>query len=689
MKKLLLLFSLIILSGIAQAQQWQQTTGVCGGYINCLATKGDTVFAGTSPSGLFISTDNGNTWASPAEPGLHWDILAIGFFDSKILAGGRYYSTDNGITWQDNNNSLGWVTAFGASDDTVFAGRDNGSLYSSPDGIIWSPHTTGISTAITSILVDDTTIYLAATYSGVYVSTNNGNTFSAFNTGFPPSTIVLSLVLHGTTVFAGTHEGVYFLPEGQSTWVEANTGLETTTAVRAITSDGFALYAGTDYHGIYKSTDNGATWHTVNTGLHSPTFWSLAINDSFIFCGTLGGGVYRSADAGSSWNAANYGLNAALTSSLVYDGTTMYAGTYGAGIFVSSDNGYTWQASNNGLTDYAVRDMVYNGTLVFAGTVEGGIFTSSDHGATWVQANNGLTNPRVKTLIAYAGEVFAGTGQGSTFITGGVYASLFKSIDNGTTWTRLDNGMAPDAQVYSIAIDEPYMYAGTWGDGVYVSDDMGANWATVQTDYPAPYIMALAVNGPRLVAGSMYNGLYSSADYANSWSPANSGPGMHSSTSANSLVFHDNKFYLGIDVLDLYVSDDNGGSWSDFSTGLPVTGNHRVNDFEFIGSTIFAALRGCGVWIYELPVGIEDVKYDAPEISIYPNPAISTLTIESAAGSKQSSVGIYNAQGQLVMQRELENSNLNLDISSLTTGLYYLHLHSAKGVAVKKFEVMR
>lgn len=74
-------------------------------------------------------------------------------------------------------------------------------------------------------------------------------------------------------------------------------------------------------------------------------------------------------------------------------------------------------------------------------------------------------------------------------------------------------------------------------------------------------------------------------------------------------------------------------------------------------------------------------------IALYPNPATTTLTIQSMVNSPWSVVNIYSAQGALV----LTSSNIinqTLNIENLSAGLYYLHLQSAEGVAVKKFEVI-
>src|SRR6266566_6254561 len=80
---------------------------------------------------------------------------------------------------------------------------------------------------------------------------------------------------------------------------------------------------------------------------------------------------------------------------------------------------------------------------VFVGTQGGGIFRSSDNGETWTGVNNGLTDTNVRALaINNNGDIFAGTPGG------GVY----RSTDNGENWTLIDNGLT-NTWVTALAIN--------------------------------------------------------------------------------------------------------------------------------------------------------------------------------------------------------------------------------------------
>ncbi|MDD3638388.1 MAG: hypothetical protein PHN50_12410, partial [Bacteroidales bacterium] len=55
--------------------------------------------------------------------------------------------------------------------------------------------------------------------------------------------------------------------------------------------------------------------------------------------------------------------------------------------------------------------IVANDTDAFAGTY-GGVFRSTDNGESWTAVNNGLTNKAIYALVMSGSNIFAGTGGG-------------------------------------------------------------------------------------------------------------------------------------------------------------------------------------------------------------------------------------------------------------------------------------
>lgn len=71
-------------------------------------------------------------------------------------------------------------------------------------------------------------------------------------------------------------------------------------------------------------------------------------------------------------------------------------------------------------------------------------------------------------------------------------------------------------------------------------------------------------------------------------------------------------------------------------------------------------------------------------VKLYPNPTNSKITIESQIINLKS-IEIFNSLGQLIQAIPNENNQLNIDVSSLQTGTYFVKVHSDKGVGVSKF----
>ncbi|MGE0638187.1 MAG: T9SS type A sorting domain-containing protein [Bacteroidia bacterium] len=76
-------------------------------------------------------------------------------------------------------------------------------------------------------------------------------------------------------------------------------------------------------------------------------------------------------------------------------------------------------------------------------------------------------------------------------------------------------------------------------------------------------------------------------------------------------------------------------------------------------------------------------------LTLYPNPATTTLTLTTQQTLKNAELKIMNAIGQEVYHSIFDIERSTFDISSLPPGLYYLTLQSEEGVATKKFEVIR
>ncbi len=76
----------------------------------------------------------------------------------------------------------------------------------------------------------------------------------------------------------------------------------------------------------------------------------------------------------------------------------------------------------------------------------------------------------------------------------------------------------------------------------------------------------------------------------------------------------------------------------------------------------------------------------ANSISVFPNPAVDNIIIETANSEKVNSVKVYDVLGKLLMEEKANDvERMELNISTLEKGVYYMELTTQTGKAVKKF----
>jgi len=482
---------------------------------------------------------------------------------------------------QTNGPGGGNVLSLAVNGTNLFAGTYGGGVFlSTNNGTSWTTVNTGLTNTIVRSLAVNGTNLFAGTNGGVFLSTNNGTSWTEVNTGLPTNTTVRSLAVNGTNLFAGTNGGVFLSTNNGTSWTAVNTGLPTNTTVRSLAVNGTNLFAGTYGGGVFLSTNNGTSWTTVNTGLTNTDVYSLAVNGTNLFAGTYGGGVFLSTNNGTSWTAVTTGLTNTIVFSLAVNGTNLFAGTNGGGVFLSTNNGTSWTEVNTGLTNTTVWSLAVNGTNLFAGTNGGGVSLSTNNGTSWTAANMGLTNTSVRSLAVNGTNLFAGTNGGGVSL----------STNNGTNWVEVSTGLTYST-VMSLAVSGTNLFAGTWGGGVFLSTNNGTSWTAAGLGFK--YISSLAVNGTNLFAGTYFGGVMLSINNGTSWTDVNTG--LPANTTVRSLAVNGTNLFAGTENGGVFLSTNNGTSWTAVSTGLPTSST--ILSLAVNGTNLFAGTYGGGVFL--------------------------------------------------------------------------------------------
>jgi len=272
---------------------------------------------------------------------------------------------------------------------------------------------TSLSTGkISSIVIDGNNIFAGDT-SGVFLSNDNGDSWTAKNNGFPSYTYINILAINGSNIFAGTNNGMYLSSNNGDSWTEMNNGLPTVDhSIETISFIGNKIFVGTYNNGLYISNSNGNNWTISNSGLTSPWISAIAYNDTNIFVGA-GLSMFLSTDSGGSWTTINNGLGSHIIRKIAVNNGNVFAGTTD-GVYKTTNNGSNWNLVNNGLLNTSIFDFSFVGSNTFMSTL-GGVYLSIDYGSSWTEQNAGLLNSYVWSIAASNTNLFAGTFMGGVW----------------------------------------------------------------------------------------------------------------------------------------------------------------------------------------------------------------------------------------------------------------------------------
>ena len=225
--------------------------------------------------------------------------------------------------------------------------------------------------------------------------------------------------------------------------------------------------------GVWKTTNSGTTWTPIFDDQASYSIGTVTIdpnNSQTVWVGTgenvsgrhvaWGDGVYKSANGGASWESMGLKKSEHIGKILIDPRNSDV-------VFVAAE-GPLWSAGG-----------------------ERGLYKTSDGGKTWalvleIDENTGVTdvefdpaNPDVLYAAAYQRRR-----QTWSLLAGGPQSGIYKSVDNGATWSKVSTGL-PKGDMGKIGLavtpaDPNIVYATIEANdeekGFYRSMDKGESW---------------------------------------------------------------------------------------------------------------------------------------------------------------------------------------------------------------------
>ncbi len=710
MKNILAILSLVaslFVSASSLQAQWVQTNGPYGGYITCFAFHDTTVFAGTN-GGVYESTANSMNWVGVGLSNYYVRALAVssnGTVGMNVFAGtdsGVFIFTSSGTGWTEVDSGLTnqSVRSFVVSGANVFAGTWGGGIFlSSDNGSSWNAVDSGLTNfQVMALAVSDTNL-VAGTAAGIFVSNNNGVTWtgtltSPFNADLVRAFAIESNGAGRTNLYAAINGGVELSTDNGKTW-SGGTAIDLPEYVACVAVSDSDLYAGlAGYAGsyfFYRSTDNGTSWSPVGSFGSFDTYVNACavvpngVSGTRILAGTNGEGVSMSSDNGVNWTSDNSGIKLSDVSSLAATpagggGTNIFAGTFGEGVFLSDNTGASWRAVDSDSVFKSVQALGAFGTKVFAATyitmepidVQGLI--STDNGTSW-----GDSSVAVVSSFDFSDSNLYAVG---SYGAGGV----FVWSDSSEAWNRIP---CPTIQTRNcIAVSGNNLFLG--GQGVSLSTDEGADWTSVSNGIPTIIYMgrnaytvvvnALAIWGPSILAGTEYGGVYLSTNSGTSWTSLNSG--LPTLSSINTFEIVGTNVFAGTSA-GVFRLKANDTTWIDENDGLA---NTNVSSLVIDGTNLVAGTHGGGVWYRPLPelTSVAENDNTVPKSFTvqqnYPNPFNPTTTIRfDLREASTVEFEVFNILGQRIQRFELGRMSAGIyseivNMSRYASGTYFYRI---------------
>ncbi|MCU0428295.1 MAG: hypothetical protein MUF71_22005, partial [Candidatus Kapabacteria bacterium] len=290
---------------------------------------------------------------------------------------------------------------------------------------------------------------------------------------------------NSVSTFAATDRGLWVSANNGASWTETSLRNQAVYAIKARrignpSANTTTLLAGTD-RGVVRSVDNGATWQNVEvtTGTTVSTsnilslkkVFDIEVVGNFWFAATEKG-VFRSNNDGRSWSLVNIDRTADNNEvrGITTDGNTIIVNLWREGLWRSTNNGNSWsRLTIAGETSLAKSVFAHTGrislqqgnrtttanvSMLFVGAVSGNLWRSTDNGTSWSRTLASGTALRSASSAPTGVDVLAAVG---TTLVSGTPTGFAASFDNGTTWQNI---RTPLPQPIALASDNQNLYVG-------------------------------------------------------------------------------------------------------------------------------------------------------------------------------------------------------------------------------------
>ena len=564
--------------------------------------------------------------------------------------GGLLKSTDAGATWTQSLNGLilqsvtvdpseagtlyagtGILWTYPTQHQAVYKTTNGGTSWTEQTGISWSTNPTGLKN-VPEISVNpyDTNHVVVLGDDRVAVTTNAGSTWTTtFHNG----------LVDGSSYFYGI--GAAFNPNNLNQVLIASNRYSKKSADRGITlttmTNPFFLGMGkinvvkdNNVDKLIYGVQYGYTVKNLVTNQETPI--SVMPLSEFPMSGQIGLMYADRKKAGRTYAYEEGFMGNTIKVSDDYGATT-------TPIYTTYDTGFTAAETDPNNTKIAWL-ATFNGV-----------------NASLIRSNFTDPNNIVNDVITlpYDGDYIFGikvNQNNSNEVLVTVGNRLFKTANNGTSWTEITAGLQ-GLTLPNIAlslVQNPLnmnQYTMAASNGIYTSTDSGNTWTKIYTGMIHKVEHSTTQNGQMIGFTNSYLATLPQVIYTNdngtNWQTKNA------STYFNTTVLDGTARFVSPTTAEVYLTTTSLGIIKD------------IIDFSSLATT--------------------DPAITKDDISIYPNPASDVITIKFGKNTPKFRAAMYSAAGQLILTANNQNT---IDISGLTKGVYLLKIDQENAATIVK-----
>jgi photosystem II stability/assembly factor-like uncharacterized protein len=419
------------------------------------------------------------------------------------------------------------------------------------------------------------------------------------------SNIVKCIAVSGNHVAAGTEFGVFVSTDNGLSWAPRNQGLDNYKPITKLAISGDTIIA--EIVNALWICYGSEKWERLGLLLPSGTFQTFAINNGKIYV-SKNLDLFISSDFGKTWTSKIAGLpDRTMINNLYFHEKKAYTLVGSKNELYELEESGNWKESNmKSPAEMFLNTKFSNDKIVRSGFRA--LFLSADEGKSWKNLQKTLDKDNIvmDAWIDIDG-VYAITTKG-----------LFLTSDEGKTWKQTGAGLAAETYYKFFAKSGAHMYLLTNGNVLLQSSDKGQNWQNIESRiiaeqhkvdeafankmaqlnakkekalkvkqsfdsrYRRNNVRCLVSTGNRLLSG-MEDGINVSDDDGVTWSESSSG--LPEKTVVHCIYPDKNRLLAGTRI-GIFESKDNGSSWERFSadTSLNVVCIIRFDSLLFAGT---------------------------------------------------------------------------------------------------------